>query len=213
MVIDTNLKQIKLNQELDNIEQSTNEFILYLAERTSVCSDEELKEFKKDKNFYLKARSLIIELHLLTEINIERVIENYFVEETCSLLPLPNFRKDNFRNLILKSIKITFDDKVRILKKIYKPKDKRFFKKIETLNAIRNGFAHGVNIKDKKFNFGVRGNIFLRDNAVLFVREIVGIFDEFDKALEEIKAFREQEKKTSSESNNYEALLKLDSKR
>jgi hypothetical protein len=188
-MIENKIIQPNINQEFDEIERATNELILSWAENTSICSEEKLNKYKKNKKFYLRARSLVIEFHLLFEFYMEQYIANYFVDEIIRFLPNPRYFL--FHDLVLRNVKFSFKDKVRMLKKIYKSKNKSFFTMFQTLNTIRNAFSHGYDIEDAKFNFGKKGNFFSRDNAVLLVNECLRILEELVKALERLKSDRE----------------------
>jgi len=128
------LDQMKLS------ETQLNNLIIDLGETNSFVSVEDLRLFDKSIKFYIMLRSLTIEFHILIEYLIEDFISIYFVG-IGENLDLPNSKRFQFKEMIIKTRFFTFEEKKNVLKKIYKSEDKNFYAKLETINDIRNGIA------------------------------------------------------------------------
>ncbi|KPK98198.1 MAG: hypothetical protein AMJ95_05685 [Omnitrophica WOR_2 bacterium SM23_72] len=188
-------------------EDHLNELIIDLGNKLCWFSEDTLKRFNKTKKHFIMLRSMVLEFHLLIEYNIEQYIVKYFIDEHG---PLPDPREYTFYDVVIKNRNFTFESKVQVLKKIFKPRDKKLFKKIADLNKIRNAFAHGYQIEDKKFNYLEKGNIFYKNNAASLIEDAFDIIDDITKGIDLLKsnkALREALKR-----EGYSSLLALVSK-
>jgi len=190
------IKQNIENKELVAVEQAIDKIMLAWADNLCICPDEQIKKYNKNKIFYLRIRSVIIELHLFIESYIEEYIENYFIPQKQRFSS--NSKKVKFRELIIKNNKFFFNDKILVLKKIYKSKDKLFFAKITTLNNLRNAFVHGFDLENNKYNFRDKGNIFFQDNIYTLLKEVNEVVEEISEALKILETSNEQEDKFSA---------------
>lgn len=174
----------KLNA-LIKAEENLTQLVINLGETLCQFSEETLRKFNKTKKYFITLRSIVIEFHLLIEYFIEQYIIKYFIDEQFEVLPEP--KVFIFQDSIIKNKWFTFENKTQVLKKIFNPKKKGFFKKIRDINDIRNAFAHGYHLEDKKFNYGDKGNIFYKNNAVTLIEDAFFVVGELSKGLDGLK--------------------------
>ncbi len=176
----------KLNQ-LELPEKYFVDFIIRLGKEYSFVSEADLKKFNKDKKYYIALRSLTIELHVMIEYLMEESITAYFMTSYEGGLSL-YFKRSEFKeNFMGKNM--TFEQKRGVLNKIYKHKEKFFLKKIQNINEIRNAFAHGYSITDKRF-FYFKKNIFSETHGQKLFDDM---FEICDVLREQIKGNETQE--------------------